>query len=219
MKCCHLVSSFNRPAGVRLTLVALATAIVISSVVAAPLPAPQKSGGRPLLDTLAARATSRTFTPREIPAQELSNLLWAAFGVNRPDGRRTAPSARNGKETDIYLLKSDGAWRYDASEHALAPVAGEDLRALGGKQDFVAKAPVTLIYVVDLDRLGQNEDREKTAWLDVGFIAENASLYCASAGFATGVRLMIDRDALAPKLHLRRSQRIVLAQSVGYPVN
>lgn len=219
MNRCHPASSSVFAGRHWSAALALFAALAIAPVFAAPLPPPQKSGGRPLLDSLAARATSRSFAAKEIPAQELSNLLWAAFGVNRPDGRRTAPSARNGQETDIYLLKSDGVWRYDAPRHALVAIAADDIRRLGGKQDFVKKAPVTLIYVVDLARLGQNEEQEKTAWLDVGFIAENASLYCASAGLATGVRLMIDRDALAPKLHLRASQRIVLAQSVGYPGN
>jgi nitroreductase len=195
----------------------LLPAITLAAANPPPLPAPQKSGGRPLLDTLAARATSRDFDPKDIPLQELSNLLWAAFGENRPDGRRTAPSAHNAQETEIYLLRRDGVWLYDAHAHALRLILAEDVRALGGQQPFVKDAPVTLVYVADLARLGSAGDREKTAYLDVGFVAENASLYCASARLATGVRMMIDRPALAPKLRLRDSQQIVLAQSVGYP--
>lgn len=194
-----------------------------SAVAAAPvteLPPAQKAGGMPLMDALAKRATSRAFDPvKEIPAQDLANLLWAAFGVNRTDGRRTAPSARNFRETDIYVLTRAGVFVYDAPGHRLQRISEEDVRALGGMQPFVKDAPVTLVYVADLTRMGTGpkEDRMLMAHLDVGFVAENASLYCASVGLATGVRAMIDRAALAPKLQLRESQVIVLAQSVGYP--
>ncbi|HVU32767.1 MAG TPA: nitroreductase family protein [Opitutaceae bacterium] len=185
-----------------------------------PLPSAQKTGGLPLMDALAKRATSRAFDPaRDLPAQDLSNLLWAAFGINRSDGRRTAPSARNFQETEIYVLTHAGASVYDAASHRLVPIGTEDIRALATMQAFAKDAPVTLVYVVDLARMGNGsrEDRRLTAYLDVGFVAQNALLYCASTGLATGVRMMIDRTVLAPKLKLRDTQLIVLAQSVGYP--
>lgn len=183
------------------------------------LAAPQKAGGMPLMEALARRATARAFDTRDLPDQELSNLLWAAFGVNRPNGRRTAPSAHDARETVIYVLLPRGTFRYDAVANRLDEISREDNRALGGMQAFVKDAPVTLVYVADLDRLGRGSvaDRKLTAYIDVGFVAANASLYCASAGFATGVRMMIDHAALASKLKLRASEIIVLAQSVGYP--
>jgi nitroreductase len=183
------------------------------------LPAPQKSGGLPLMDALAKRATARAFDTRELPAQELSNLLWAAFGVNRPDGKRTAPSARNYQEADLYVLRKDGVFLFDAPKQRLLPVSAEDVRALGGMQPFVKDAPVTLVLVANLARMGASkpEDRKTYADIDAGYISQNIYLYCASAGLATGARAMVDRAALAPKLQLSPDQIIILAQSVGYP--
>jgi nitroreductase len=183
------------------------------------LPAPQKTGGMPVMEALAKRATSRAFDTKELSTQQLSNLLWAAFGINRPDGRRTAPSARNWQETDIYVLLQSGAYVYDAKVNRLNSVATEDLRSLGGTQPFVKDAPVTLIFVADLAKLGSGSDEGKknTANIDVGYISQNVYLYCASEGLATGARGSVDRAALGPKLNLRADQLIVLAQSVGHP--
>jgi nitroreductase len=183
------------------------------------LPAPQTTGGMPVMEALAKRATSRAFDTKELSTQQLSNLLWAAFGINRPDGRRTAPSARNWQETDIYVLLQSGAYVYDAKANRLNSVATEDLRLLGGTQPFVKDAPVTLIFVADLAKLGPGSDEGKknTANIDVGYISQNVYLYCASEGLATGARGSVDRAALGPKLNLRADQLIVLAQSVGHP--
>lgn len=213
-----LAGVLRRPAAVCLVLLTAVGTFAADNVFV-DLPPPAHTGGMPLMESLAKRATSRAFANREIPAQELSNLLWAAFGINRPDGRRTAPSARNFQETDIYVLTRESASVYEPGPHRLKQVLAGDVRALGGVQSFVKDAPVTLVYVVDLARMGSGslDDRRLTGFLDVGFIAENASLYCASAGFASGVRMMIDRDGLTAKLGLRDTQIIVLAQSVGYP--
>jgi SagB-type dehydrogenase family enzyme len=183
------------------------------------LPAPQTGGGKPLMQVLKERHSSRAFDAVALPSAVLSNLLWAAAGVNRPDGRRTAPSAVNYQETDIYVATADGVYRYGAKEHQLVPVLGEDIRALTGQQDFVKTAPLNLVYVVDFARMGKTPDDTKVAWsaADVGFIAENVYLYCTSEGLATVVRAMIDRPALSKALKLRPEQRIVLAQTVGYP--
>jgi SagB-type dehydrogenase family enzyme len=183
------------------------------------LPAPQKSGGMPLMEALAKRSTARAFDTKEISMQQLSNLLWAAFGVNRPDGKHTAPSARNFQETDIYVLIKQGAYVYDAKNNRLDQVLAEDIRNLGGSQAFVKDAPVTLIFVADLAKMGSgdNEGKKNTANIDVGYISQNVYLYCASEGLATGARGSVDRSALGPKLNLRSDQTIILAQSVGYP--
>ena len=183
------------------------------------LPAPRKTGGMPLMEALANRASSRAYDTRELPLEHLSNLLWAGFGINRPDGHRTAPSARNWQEVDIYVLLKQGAYVYEAKSHRLAPVLAEDIRALGGTQDFVRDAPVTLVYVADLARMGTGSvaEKEPMAWIDTGFVSQNVYLYCASEGLATVVRASVDRPTLGPKLSLRPDQRIVVAQSVGYP--
>jgi len=181
---------------------------------------PNFDGGKPLMQALKARATSRAFDAEKLPDQVLSNLLWAAFGVNRPDsGRRTAPSAQNWQEVDVYVVMANGTYVYDARAHALTPVAPDDLRALTGKQSFAKDAPVTLVFVADYARMGRasQEDKDLYSAADTGYISQNVYLFCASEGLATGVRGSIDRPVLAKALKLRPEQKIMLAQSVGYP--
>lgn len=199
----------------------LVAAFLASTVLAQDinLPAPQKTGGMPLMEALAKRSTTRVFDTRELPAQQLSSLLWACFGINRPDGKRTAPSANNKQATDIYVLLRSGAYVYHAQANKLNLVLGEDIRKLGGTQDFVTNAPVTLVFVADLAKMGNGSDEAKknTANINVGYISQNAYLFCASEGFVTGARGSVDRAALGARLKLRSDQMIILAQSVGYP--
>jgi len=182
-----------------------------------PLPQPQTDGGRPLMQVLKERKTTREFAANKLPAQLLSNLLWAAFGVNRPDGRRTAPSAMNWQEMDIYVATSDGLFLYDAKGNRLEAVLAQDLRAATGTQPFVATAPLDLVYVADLSKTGSGPDAEVYTATDAGFVAQNVYLFCASEGLATVVRGSIDRAALAKAMKLRPEQKIILAQTVGYP--
>ena len=179
------------------------------------LPAPQKTGGLPLMEALAKRATVRAMEAAELTPQQLADLLWAAFGINRPDGRRTAPSARNWQETDLYVLLKSGAYVYDARDNRLNQVGAEDIRAAGGGPP----APAILIFVADLAKLGSGdvEGKKNTANIDAGYVSQNVYLYCASAGLATGFRGSADRPALAAKLKLRADQLIIGAQSVGHP--
>jgi nitroreductase len=203
------------------TLSIFAAAFIAGSLLAQSidLPAPQKTGGMPLMDALAKRSTARAFDAKELSPQQLSSLLWAAFGINRPDGKRTAPSARNFQETDIYVLLKSGAYVYNAKSNKLDLVVAEDLRALGGTQAFVTNAPVTLVFVADLSKMGKGSDENKKemANIDVGYISQNVYLYCASEGLVTGARMSVDKAALGPKLKLRPDQMIILAHSVGYP--
>ena len=182
------------------------------------LPNPQKEGGKPLMSALNERMSMRTFSGEKLPMQTLSNLLWAAFGINRPDGRRTAPSAKNWQETDIYVATADGVYLYDAKKNALDTIATKDIRTMTGAQTYVKDAPVVLIYVSDYSKVNAGElDKQILVGADTGFISENVYLFCASEGLATVVRANIDRDALAKELKLRPEQKIILAQSVGYP--
>jgi SagB-type dehydrogenase family enzyme len=184
------------------------------------LPLAQRVGGKPLLEALAQRRSAREFSPRELPPAVLSNLLWAAFGVNRPEtGGRTAPSAHDWEEIDVYVATARGLYVYDATAHALRKRLEQDIRARTGLQDFVAEAPVNLVYVADLSRMAQASAEEKAQYAgpDAGFIAQNVYLFCASEGLATVVRGMVDRPALARVMGLAPQQRIILAQSVGYP--
>jgi SagB-type dehydrogenase family enzyme len=184
------------------------------------LPAPQTDGGRPLMQVLKDRATSRDFKSDPLPAQELSNLLWAADGINRPDsGKRTAPTAMDRREIDIYVVTADGAFAWDPKANVLNQVATGDLREATGKQDFVKVAPLELLFVADYAKMGERgkEMHELFSWVDTGYISQNVYLYCANAGLATVVRAMLDRDPLAKAMNLRADQKIVLAQTVGYP--
>lgn len=180
---------------------------------------PQTEGGRPLMQVLNDRKSSREFSSRELPLQVLSNMLWAAYGVNRADsGKRTAPSAVNWQEIDIYVATAHGLYLYDAKAQALQPVLSEDIRSMTGRQSFVQEVPVNLIYVADHARMGNVTPEEKVFYsaAGTGFIGQNVYLYCASEGLATVVRGLIDRPALEKAMRLRPEQKVTLAQSVGY---
>jgi nitroreductase len=183
-----------------------------------PLPAPQTSGGKPLIQALKERRSTREFSPEKLSPQMLSNLLWAAWGINREDGRRTAPSASNRQEIEVYAVTADGAYIYDAKANVLKPVAGGDLRKATGSQSFVGEAPLNLVYVADFARMGNAEENAKnaTANANTGLIAENVYLFCASEGLGTVVRGMVPRAELSKALNLRPDQHITLAQTVGY---
>jgi nitroreductase len=185
------------------------------------LPKPQMEGGKPLMQVLRERKSARAFSSQKLPDQILSNLVWAAFGVNRPDGRRTAPSASNRQEIDIYLVTPEGAYLYDAKEHLFAPAAAGDFRAQAGTQEWVREAPVNLVYIADGAKMGKGTEEQMAmiAGADTGFISQNAYLYCTSEGLATVVRASVDKPALAKALKLRPEQKIILAQTIGYPKN
>jgi SagB-type dehydrogenase family enzyme len=181
---------------------------------------PQIDTSRPLMQLLQDRSSSRLFRTEKLPVQLLSNLLWAAYGINRPDaGKRTVPSAMNLQEIDVYVAMAEGLYLYDAKAYELKPVLSDDVRALTGRQEFVKDAPVNLVYVADLSRMGTLTKEEKNLYsaADTGFIGQNVYLYCASEGLATVVRGSIDRQTLAKVMKLRPDQRIILAQTVGYP--
>jgi nitroreductase len=201
-------------------LVAFAVVAVAQDLAPVKLPAPKTDGSKPLMQALKDRQSAREFGPEKLSPQVLSNLLWAAWGINRPDGHRTAPSASNKQEVDIYVTLLEGAYLFDAKANTLTLVAAGDLRAATGTQPFPATAALNLVYVADLSKAGRSATDPQqmlNVGADVGFIAENAYLFCASEGLATVVRASVDKPALAKLLKLRDTQVIVLAQSVGYP--
>lgn len=176
----------------------------------------------PLMEALSKRCSTREFAAKEIPEQVLSNLLWAAWGINREDGdKRTAPSSNNKQEIDIYIFKSDGVFKYIPQGHLLEVITNEDFRSFCGKQDFVASAPVNLIYIADLSKTDQTDYSAEpvASYSNAGFIAQNVYLYCASEGLGTVVRGWVDKDLLQKKLKLKPSQKIILAQTIGFPKN
>jgi nitroreductase len=184
------------------------------------LPEPTREGGMPLLQALSERKSGRSFSPQPLSLQVLSNLLWAGFGINRPEtGGRTAPSALNAQEVDVYVALASGVYLYASERHELKLVTAEDARRVTGFQPFVDRAPVALIYVADLSQtqIIPIDRRELFAAASAGAIAENVYLYAANAGLTTVVRSWFDRFALASALRLGPDEHVLLAQTVGYP--
>lgn len=183
--------------------------------------APQLDGGRPLMQVLKDRRSTRWYSAKKIPLQILSNLLWAAVGINRPNvGLRTAPQR-------LSRATADGVFFYEAKENVLNPVVAEDVRNLSGQQypppgmygGPVGEAPVNLIYVWDGLKNSRYSDELNLclAFSLTGFISQNAYLYCASEGLVTVVRHWFAKPALEKKMKLRPEQYATLVQSVGYP--
>lgn len=185
----------------------------------------QMEGGMPLMQALKLRKSTRGgFGPdTKLSMQMLSNLLWAANGVNRPNDYRTAPSAMNWKNIDIYITTEEGLFLYDAPNHLLKVLGKEDVRAVSGQQAFVNTAPLNLIYVADLAKAtfpgGDGTpapQAEMWSFAGVGFIAQNVYLFCASENLACIVRAMADGEAIAKTLKLRPDQKFLLAQTVAH---
>jgi SagB-type dehydrogenase family enzyme len=174
------------------------------------LPVPHQTGGKPLMDALSERRSTREFSDKELDLQTLSDLLWAAYGFNR-DGMRVVPSANNKQEFTVYAVLKSGVYAYDAKENLLILKAAGDLREKTGKQDYMKAAPLNLVYVADL-----NLTSRETAGTDCGFIAQNVYLYCASVGLGTVVRGWFDSDEVNAALDLKDNQAPILTQTVGY---
>jgi nitroreductase len=196
-------------------------ATVVSAQDAEPvtlLPA-RRDGGRPLMKALGLRRSTREFAKQPLPPRVVSDLLWAAFGVNRPSGDRTAPYWRHIMVIDVYAATADGVWRYDPKAHALVPHLVGDIRAQTGQQDFVATAPLNLIYVAHGERMVDvsAEDRRLFASVDSAFIGQNVYLFCASEGLATVFRGAVDTAALGRTLKLPDQQFVTFCQTVGFP--
>ncbi len=191
---------------------------------------PQLDGGRPLMQVLKDRKSTRRYSKKEIPLQVLSNLLWAGFGTNRPSSMlRTAPSKLSFREVDLYVATASGVFFYDAQPNLLKPVVAEDVRSLSGQQfpppgvSFsigLDEAPINLIYVWDSAKKSSYYSAEINlclAFAHAGMVSQNVYLYCASEGLATVVRKWFDRSTLEQKMKLRPEQYATLVQSVAYP--
>jgi len=182
------------------------------------LPPAQTSGGLPLMDALQRRQSQREFRSEALTLQQLSDLLWAAAGINRAEhGGRTAPSAMNAQEVDLYVALPQGLYRYEPKRHVLQVIKAEDVRRVTGYQDFVDNAALDLIYVADHTRMKLVPAAQRTAYASVaaGAMAQSVYLWCASAGLATVVRAWFDRDALTQTMGLTPDQQLLLTQTVG----
>jgi SagB-type dehydrogenase family enzyme len=199
-----------------LGLLLSASAQALSTI---PLTPPDTQGGKPLLAALRDRASSKAFADQPISQENLSSLLWAAYGINRPDtGKRTAASAFNCQDIDIYLVTAAGTWLYRARPHQLDPVSTQDHRALAATQDYARVGALQLVYVSDYRKMEDRFNAKKPVYaaFHAGAISQNVYLYCASAGLATVVRDSVDRTALKKALELDEDQHIVMAQTVGH---
>lgn len=179
------------------------------------LPQPSKSLETTVIEALQNRRSERFFAEKQMSDQDLASLLWAANGINREDGRRTAPSAINAQDIDIYVVRADGAYLWDAKENTLKRVSDEDLRPLVAKgQDFVLQAPVSLVLVSDKSRFGNRP--ANFAQADAGYVSQNICLYCSAAGWACCPRASMDTEGLKKALQLSESQEPMLNNTVGY---
>ncbi|MDX2153738.1 MAG: SagB/ThcOx family dehydrogenase [Bryobacteraceae bacterium] len=187
------------------------------------LPPTDSTGGRPLMQALKARRTAREFSTKPLPRETLSNLLWAAYGINRPDaGGRTAPSAHNWQTIEIYAALPEGLFRYNAKAHRLDPVSPGDSRPLTSTQDFADTAPLNLVYVARMALTKQSPEdtaEDVLSWVaaEAGAIAQNVALYCASKGLANVVRAGFQRSAFTKAARLAPTDRILLAHTIGFP--
>lgn len=184
------------------------------------LPTPSRDSAVPLMSALAARRSERRFARMPLPLQLLSDLLWAADGMNRDGAGRTAPSALDAQDVIIYVALPEGAYRFDAGEHMLRLVAGIDVRRLTGYQDFVDDAPLDLVFVHDEHPMSPVSMLQRTpyAYAAAGAIAQNVYLFCAAQGLGCVLRAWIDREAVAQALGLDHNQHVLLSQTVGYPL-
>lgn len=186
------------------------------------LPKPKTEGGKPLMEVLKNRQSARTFQNKELLLQDISNILWAAYGINRENSnRRTVPSARNKQEFDIYLSLSRGLYLWNPIENTLFLVKKGDFRKEIGMQDFVATAPLILIYVANFDKMDGMDDDKRVFYSanDCGYICQNVYLYAASENLNTVVIGSVNKEKVSELLNLKKSQHVILAQPIGYPEN
>lgn len=183
------------------------------------LPAPQIKGGKPLMLALRDRKTTRDFSDKELSLQQISDLLWAANGINRPaEKRHTAPTARNRQELDIYVAMKSGVYLFDADNQKLLKQSDKDIRAEIGDQDFHKIVPLTLVLVADLNKAFEGDTTKNDyETIDAGYISQNIYLYCASENLATVAVGWINRPKVDSLLHLSSRQRTIIAHPVGYP--
>ncbi|HUX95362.1 MAG TPA: SagB/ThcOx family dehydrogenase [Bacteroidales bacterium] len=203
-----------------LTIVSISFGVIAQDI---SLPAPDKKGGIPLMQALSQRQTTRSFTDDKLTQQQLSDMLWAAWGINRADlKKRTAPSAMNYQEIDMYVAMASGLYLYIPESHSLRMINNKDLRKTTGTQSYVNNAALNIVYVADMGKAGKKEGVKIDdsdlfmSYSDAAFIAQNVYLYCASANLGCVVRGSIPKDKLAPEMGLRSNQFIILAQTVGY---
>lgn len=188
----------------------LGVMIIMSNAVAAEkiLPQPEQNGGMPIMDALRQRRSGKSFAKKDIDEQTLSNILWAAYGVNDDAGRRTIPTAMNKKELDVYVADANGVWLYDAEGNKLKQISDKNILEIFNTQDYMADAPAVLIYTADKEC--------KYGDMHAGSAYQNVSLYTTSAGMHNVVRGMFDKEKTVQAINLPESQRVIITQAIGW---
>ncbi|MEE4176027.1 MAG: SagB/ThcOx family dehydrogenase [Bacteroides sp.] len=184
---------------------------------------PDTQRGLPVMQALKLRSSTTGFSSIALSQQDLADIIWAANGVNRPDdGKRTAPSARNSQDVDVYVVMESGAFLYNHHEHALVPVAiGDHRQLVSGRQTNMANAPLMLVLVSDFSRFSGNNEELKLRWgaMDAGIVSQNIAVACAGLGLVTRPRASMDVEGLKKLLKLTETQHLMLNNPVGYPAN
>ena len=183
------------------------------------LPAPQKTGGKNVIETLWARHSNNEFSDKMLSQQDLSNLLFAAVGVNREDGRLTSPTASNRQEIRVFVFTADGVCEYLNAENSLKTIVKGDHRKLVAmQQDWVTSAPVILVLVADETKFGRSDQGSKVMMgVDAGIVCENINIFCAGTGLVTRPRATMDAEGIRTLLGLDSSQTPIMNNPVGYP--
>jgi SagB-type dehydrogenase family enzyme len=183
---------------------------------------PDKTRGLTVMQALGNRASVVDFSSEKLKIQDLSDLLWAANGINRPESKkRTAPSAMNAQDVDIYVFIEEGVYLYDAAGHELTPVvSGDHRRLISDRQPNMSKVPVMLLLVSDISRFTIKGDSLKLSWaaMDAGIVSQNIAIFCASAGLVTRPRVSMDQAGLRELLKLKDTQYLLMNNPVSYPV-
>lgn len=205
------------------TIITLAILTLLGSTICAQnikLPAPQKSGGKALMDCLNERQTDRNFNTKPLSLQDLSDLVWAAYGINRPEsGKRTIPTATNWQEMVLYVATADGIFRYNAEQHELELVKKGDYRKNCGPQPFMTAAPVCFIYTADHNKKGRisnPEHQKEYSYHHAGYMAQSVYLVCAAKDMATVVIGSVNKEELAKIIGLPDKHIVIYTQPVGY---
>lgn len=180
---------------------------------------PDKNRGSSLMNALSQRASIRSWDTTKMSINDISDLLWAANGINRVEkGLRTAPSAHNAQDIDIFIFTEEGIYRYNSIQHSLIAQKKGDFRSIIGKQDYVAKAPLSIILVSDISRFQTGNDKIRLNWgaLDAGMVSQNISLFCAASNLGTVPRTFFNEDKIRKALDLKSNQHIMLHHPIGY---
>ena len=201
-------------------VLAAAGSMVAQDLSTVKLPPPYLANDKPFMQTLQQRRSSRDFSTEKLSRQDLANVLWCAYGVNRPDTKhRTAPSAMNSQDIEVYAFLDDGIYLYDPWKHELHMVVAGDHRGATGSQEFVARAPLNLVYVSDFSRMKFGRDDSSKMWMasvGAGHCSQNVYLYGSAAGLNVVVRASFEQTAIAKLLSLGPVQHVLLAETVGH---